>query len=140
MSRPRPAPAPLRLPAEPRSVGVARRFVQALLEEPQDLLGPETEVDQETRDAAALVVSELVTNGILHARTDLELVVTLGDGVVRIEVADGSPGLPVAKPRSEHAGTGRGLTMVDAVSSQWGFRTAPEGGKTVWVDLRVPPS
>ena len=133
MSRPRPVPVPLCLPAVPGSVGVARRFVCALLEEWSDA------PDAETTDAAALVVSELVTNGILHARTDLELVVTLGDGVVRIELADGSSGPPVPKPRSEHAGTGRGLTIIDAVSSEWGYDVAPDGGKTVWVDLRTPP-
>lgn len=144
MRRPCAALAPLRLPADPASVPAARHYVLAGLSDfralHQPALNHPSGIDDQVLDAAALVVSELVTNGILHARTDLEVTLLVEAGVVRIEVADGTSTLPVPKARSEHSGTGRGLTMIDAVASEWGVRIVPEGGKTVWAELALEPA
>jgi anti-sigma regulatory factor (Ser/Thr protein kinase) len=113
----------LTLPAAGTSPRESRRFVARQL----DLWGLEDCVD-----ALVLLVSELVTNALLHARTDMTVVVVRdGDSTVRLEVSDGSRALPAQRRYSEFAGTGRGLNMVDALAAGWGVRV--EGrGKTVW--------
>ena len=92
-------------------------------------------VDDAVLDAAELVVSELVANAVLHGAPPVALVVAPQDGGgARLEVHDGSRALPV-RPRAPLEGlTGRGLGLVDAVSSAWGVDAVPEG-KCVWVEL-----
>ncbi len=83
---------------------------------------------------ALLLVSELVANAVLHTSTPIEVVVKPGDGRARIEVHDGSRQLPVRKNYSSMSGTGRGLMLVERMSSTWGAeRTA--SGKVVWFEL-----
>jgi hypothetical protein len=107
---------------------------------------------------AQVVLSELMSNGILHARTALQVVISLPDsGGLRVEVHDASPvGLltpiepaPAAarvlggptlsgllqQPVASPAATGRGLTMVSALASTWGWSPAADGGKVVWAEL-----
>ena len=107
------------------SVGIARRFVlDALADWRLDAVG-------RLIDDVALVVSEMVTNVVLHAETEAELVVSLGQGGLRVEVHDGSPQPPVHKHRAELAGTGRGVGLIESLAVDWGFE--PEGtGKVVW--------
>ena len=95
--------------------------------------------DSVTSDAS-LVVSELVTNSVLHAGTSIGVAVRrLGDGV-RIEVSDGSSYLPVvdaARPEdllANRSMTGRGLALVAAMSDRWGAEPAPKG-KVVWAEV-----
>jgi anti-sigma regulatory factor (Ser/Thr protein kinase) len=85
-------------------------------------------------EAARLLVSELVTNSVLHARTDVELVVRLRRGGVRVEVHDASPVAPVVRRYEDEAMTGRGLALVDQLASRWGVESRG-GGKTVWFEL-----
>ena len=106
---------------------------------------------------AQLGTSELVTNAVRHARTDVVLVVRResaaamaaigpagvvhGSGdVVTIEVHDGQPELPPL-PSGEIVATtaesGRGLQIVAAISGDWGI-TSTRAGKSVWFTLRVP--
>lgn len=89
-------------------------------------------------DDTSLVVSELVTNGVLHARTDMTLTVEpIGDGI-RVAVSDGSPVLPRWHPSSPVATSGRGLLLVERLSSKWGSERLTTGGKVVWAELDRP--
>ena len=117
--------APLVLDPVADAVARARRHVRRAL---RDLDAVEVE------DSAELAVSELVTNAVLHARTPLTLAVRATPaGGVRVEVADASP-VPLRVRRlGAAATTGRGLLVVEALSSEWGVEPLPAGpGKTVW--------
>ena len=85
-------------------------------------------------DAARLLVSELVTNAVLHARTDVDLVVRLVPRGIRIEVEDQSAAAPVVRRYEDEAMTGRGLALVDQLASRWGVEPG-DGGKAVWFEL-----
>lgn len=83
---------------------------------------------------AAQVVSELATNCTLHARSEFTVRLSVEDGSVRVEATDSAPGGLQARQYSSTATTGRGLRIVDGLSSSWGV--VPGGaGKTVWVLL-----
>lgn len=86
-------------------------------------------------DAARLVVTELVTNAVKHARGRFRVTVTRVAGGVRIAVTDTSPYLPMPRTSDPSVATGgRGMHLVAALSATWGTRTH-DGGKTVWADL-----
>lgn len=89
-------------------------------------------------DAATLIVSELVTNAILHAATPAELRAQWADGVLRLEVLDHAEGSPpdprIAAPDDEN---GRGLLLVDALSTAWGVESTDDG-KLVWAEVASP--
>ena len=114
------------LPIDLRSVGAARRLVEATLS------GQGPGVIEE----AVLLTAEVVTNAILHASTAVELVITLDDHRLRVEVYDDSPLLPVLRPLAVGATGGRGMLLVDALSDTWGV-TPSHDGKTVWFELRL---
>ena len=114
----------IELPPEPTSPGAARRFVTDCV---ASLVRAPTEV-------AALLVSELVTNAVLHARTAMVVTVTTADGLVRVGVQDGSPALPTLRHYDRSAPTGRGLQMVERLASRWGV-DAGGASKTVWFEL-----
>jgi anti-sigma regulatory factor (Ser/Thr protein kinase) len=86
-------------------------------------------------DDAALVVRELLTNGVLHGQAPITLTVNVNEAGVRIEVHDCGPQLPVLPQASSEAMTGRGLALVAQLAAQWGVETCPAAGKTVWVEL-----
>lgn len=120
------------LPAELESVVAARRLCV-------DVTAGWGLPDELVQDAA-LVVSELTTNAILHAGTQLTVAFRqLGSGL-RIEVRDASAHLPVvdaARPEDlllNRSMTGRGLAIVAAVSDRWGADPAPEG-KVTWAEV-----
>lgn len=126
--RPSPGSEVLSLPPDPAAVGAARRWLSAAL--------PDWSPDG--AKTAALVVSELVGNVVLHARTQFELsVVRQGDGV-RIEVSDLDPTTPSVKGYGAQASTGRGLRLVSLLSDDWGVRAGPDG-KTVWAEMQDGP-
>lgn len=110
--------------ASPSSISKARSFVGATLE----AWGLEPLVD-----TATLLTSELATNALLHARTSFRVTVIL-DGVLTVEVADGSVDLPVAGELDPASDRGRGLVIVSRMADRWGTRPA-ERGKTVWFSL-----
>jgi two-component sensor histidine kinase len=87
---------------------------------------------------AALVVSELVTNAIRHAKTPSQLRVRLAQGVLRVEVVDGSTAMPELRRPDPDEPTGRGLLLVAAVSLAWGAASLG-GGKVVWAELACAP-
>jgi anti-sigma regulatory factor (Ser/Thr protein kinase) len=124
--------ASVRLRAAPESIGVARRSVRRSLEG----WGLEHLVH-----VACLLVSELSTNAVLHARTDLEVLVERRAGCVRVTVLDGSPRLAVRRRYGLDAGTGRGLGMVEAMAARWGCEDGPAPwAKGVWFELSDDPA
>ena len=85
-------------------------------------------------DDTTVVVSELVANGVMHARTEMTLSVErAGDGI-RVAVSDGSHTAPV-ESASPVATSGRGLLLVERLSSAWGSERLAEGGKAVWAQI-----
>lgn len=85
--------------------------------------------------AACTVVTELVNNAVVHARTPLELVIGLRADGLDIAVHDGSRQLPEPRaPRPATAPGGRGMIMVSALAARWGVETTPRG-KVVWAVL-----
>jgi hypothetical protein len=108
----------------PAAAAAARRFVSGCL----------AGVPEDAVANAELVVSELVTNSILHAGTALRIGVKHIGSVVRLEVGDQDRHRPEPKQYSPEAGTGRGLQLVEALAVAWGVDTGPDG-KTVWADV-----
>lgn len=90
-------------------------------------------------DVAVLLTSELVTNAVLHARSRVTVRVEVGDGVLRVEVEDGSPVLPTRKRYSDASATGRGVLLVEALARRWGVEELPTG-KRVWFVLDAAPT
>lgn len=118
--------AEVTLPGSTSSVPAARRFVESIV----SAWG-----HPDLGWSAALVVSELAANAALHARTPFTVSVDSGDGgTVRVEVSDGSRRLPLQRSYGADATTGRGLRLVQDISSSWGVIDRA-GGKTVWVVL-----
>jgi PAS domain S-box-containing protein len=119
-----------RLPCDPASPAVARHFVGDVLAEWGHA---------ELVDVAQLLVSELVTNGVLHTATSLELRLRVLDDVLRVEVHDGSAERPLRLQEARAEDTaGRGLYLVEAMSSRWAVEPAPVG-KVVWFELDLAP-
>lgn len=86
-------------------------------------------------DTARLLVSELVTNALLHARSpQAEVTIRVADGHAHLAVSDNSPDLPQRPPLDPSTVGGFGMHIVDDLSHTWGV--TPTGhGKTVWVEL-----
>ena len=122
--------ASLDLPPDAGSVSVARIWVRVFLEDWRI-----TDVEHE----AVLIVSELVTNVVLHARTPMTVSLERSHDRLRITVTDRSM-LPIA-PRdpSVHAATGRGLRLLRELSAAWGVEALPTG-KRVWAELSAAPA
>ena len=85
---------------------------------------------------ASVLVTELCSNSVLHARGAYTVTVSCRDDVLRIAVRDASVHLPVEKTRTPEAMTGRGLVLVDAYADAWGVERHADG-KTVWATLAV---
>ncbi|EST37148.1 hypothetical protein N566_14585, partial [Streptomycetaceae bacterium MP113-05] len=94
---------------------------------------------EEEADVALLVVSELVTNALLHTQGAARLDLMLSGDRLRIATTDSSPRAP-AKPVivDWEATGGRGILLVEAVSVAWGSLPV-SGGKQVWAEILVPP-
>ncbi|MFJ5774856.1 SpoIIE family protein phosphatase [Streptomyces sp. NPDC093094] len=132
-------PAPLKPPvrrtmltvaqAEPERIAVARRHLRELL---HDWASP----DQ--LDSAVLLVSEMLTNVLVHTDTDALLIAEItGNGAgrrLRVEVGDTSDELPHRRHPGELASSGRGLVLIELLADVWGV--APRGeGKSIWFEL-----
>jgi len=129
VGRPHEAEAVLELPRSLTSVRSARRFVsQKLIEWSLDQL----------LDDALLVASELATNAITHADSDCRLRLSLSPGTLRIDVLDTGAGTPEPQPPSSTEEHGRGLHLVDALTTAWGLELLPGDGKLVWAELARP--
>jgi hypothetical protein len=83
---------------------------------------------------AALVVTELATNAVVHARSDFVVTLSLRPGAVRISVRDGSVDVPVRRDLTVVEMSGRGVALVAALASRWGTDLHGDG-KVVWAEL-----
>jgi len=109
------------------SVGRARRFaLDALVAR---------DVDDGVIHDTALIVSELATNAVLHARSPFTLEVRVDAEVVRIGVHDASPVSPQPRHQEPTAQSGRGLCLVSTLADTWGTELHGDG-KIVWAHLR----
>jgi anti-sigma regulatory factor (Ser/Thr protein kinase) len=91
------------------------------------------------RDDAVLLVSEVVTNAVIHARTPLRLFLHDRPHLVRVEVEDASPDQPVTTTTTTSApdalrASGRGLELVERLADAWGVESR-RTGKVVWFEL-----
>jgi hypothetical protein len=110
--------------AEPASLRRVRRFVVAELIEH----GP-----VRLADVAAVVVTELATNALLHARPPFLVSLDHSGSTLVVGVSDGSPVAPQISDVQELMRTrGYGMTMVIHMSVDWGVTLDASGGKTVW--------
>ncbi len=114
----------LHLDPVPRLVADARRFV----------LQHAPELPPDTRDSLVLLTSELVTNAVLHARTAIELGITIADDCVLVTVHDLDLARPEQDPYAVREG-GWGLGLVSALADVSSMDTDPDGGKTAWFRL-----
>jgi anti-sigma regulatory factor (Ser/Thr protein kinase) len=89
-------------------------------------------------DAARLVVDELVANAVFHARTELEVRITLAGDRLGLAVADRGGGVPARRAPSGAEEGGRGVMLVDALTDRWGVFPRARGGKVVWAVLKDP--
>lgn len=116
----------LHLPAEMSSPRRARQFVDEVLHRWQ-------------RDGAidrlALIASELVTNAVRHAHTEIFVELSAEEGIVRLEVVDGSDRRPVFRDADPEVPGGLGLPIVEALATSWGTRVRDDG-KAVWAEVR----
>jgi anti-sigma regulatory factor (Ser/Thr protein kinase) len=120
----------IRLESTPQAPAVARDHVQRFLAAEGDTNG--------TCGRAAVVVSELVTNAVLHGRRPIELELSADESTVRIEVFDGDrdhQGV-ARRPVGVDDHHGRGLHVVDALARRWGV-DAHARGKVVWAELAL---
>ncbi|HEX7168420.1 MAG TPA: ATP-binding protein [Acidimicrobiales bacterium] len=117
----------IRLPAAPSSPRRARLFVDEVLH-------------RWRRDGAiertALIASELVTNAVRHARTDVVVHLEGRDDAVYLEVHDRGRGKPRFLDQSPDTPGGLGLPIVEALASSWGVSRDGAAGKAVWAEVR----
>ena len=83
---------------------------------------------------AELLISELVTNGVRHGHSDVDVRIAVGASSVRVEVADHSPALPVLRTPTLNDPGGRGMRIVDEMAARWGVHQR-RTGKYVWFEL-----
>lgn len=121
------------LPAELGSIVAARRLVEAA--------AATWGIDEAAAEDAALAVSELVTNAVLHVGSQIGVSLRrLGRGM-RIEVRDGSDRIPlvgVDRPEdllATRSMTGRGLALLAATADRWGADPLAAGGKIMWAEV-----
>ncbi|MFD7839082.1 SpoIIE family protein phosphatase [Streptomyces sp. NPDC059761] len=115
--------------AEPERIAGARRQIRELLHD---------WADAEQVDSAVLMVSEMVTNVLMHTDGDALLVAEavgeLGTRRLRIEVADSSDELPHKRHPGEMASSGRGVLLMEMLADTWGVDPRGEG-KSIWFEM-----
>lgn len=115
--------------AEPERIAAARRQIRDVLHD---------WADPEQVDSAVLMVSEMVTNVLMHTDGDALLVAEIsgerGSRRIRVDVADSSDELPHRRSPGELASSGRGLVLMELLAGAWGVE--PRGdGKSTWFEI-----
>jgi anti-sigma regulatory factor (Ser/Thr protein kinase) len=122
--------AHVHLRSAPAAPAAARRLVVKLCET-WDL--------HQVVELAELLISELVTNAVRHAGTDIEVTAAVGEHFLHLHVRDRSKRLPtLSGSDGQQSHHNRGLQLIDRLSNGWGTTLTPYG-KTVWATLRLRP-
>jgi anti-sigma regulatory factor (Ser/Thr protein kinase) len=85
-----------------------------------------------------LVISELVTNAVQHACTEMSLDLKLTGAGLQVGVYDDGPGEPHITVAAQRETGGRGLAVVASLTKEWGVQFAERGGKRVWCLIPAP--
>ncbi|MFI8948211.1 ATP-binding protein [Streptomyces sp. NPDC053750] len=126
----------LEIRPDPSEVGRARRWARSRL------VGSGIQADEPLAETLVLLVSELVTNAVVHTGCSAVVRLVLPGAVteetegatVRLEVDDASDRAPVPRCLDGEATGGRGLALVDGLADRWGW--SREGaGKRIWCEL-----
>jgi hypothetical protein len=124
-----PIRAALRLAPHPTAPRASREFVsRTLLGWRSDHLIP----------SACLLVSELVTNAMVHAGTDMEVSIAAHSQALRLTVRDHSASLPMPR-KADLEEDGRGLAIISGLSRAWGVLPTADSGKVVWAVMDATP-
>ena len=89
-------------------------------------------------DPVLLAVSELVGNAVRHGRPPVDLRLRRRGSGVRVDVHDDAPEDPATRAHSDEAESGRGLLLVEAVSTETGVEHIEGDGKVVWAQIEAP--
>ncbi|MEU2024263.1 ATP-binding protein [Streptomyces sp. NPDC016469] len=136
----------LTLAATPNAVGWARRRTVDILQR--------WRFPDEGIEVARLLVSELATNAIQHARPaktteaaahsvgigTIVLMLWPTDGGIILAVSDPDPRPPAPRASDASATGGRGLVLIQTMASRWGYSPTQPPGKTVWAEVPARPS
>jgi len=114
--------AEVTLPETRSSAAAARQWLRDVVAD---------DVSTQVLDDVVLVASELVTNAIVHAHSGVHVLVGPCNGGLQLEVTDKGPGTPSLSATTSTSVGGRGLRIVNDVTSAWGVRSSPTS-KTVW--------
>ncbi len=95
------------------------------------------DIEPNTRYNFLLIVSELVSNAVLHSRSPRRLRVLREGSVLRAEVHDGSPEPPLVLTPSPYRPHGRGMFLIASFADDWGTEVTPTG-KVVWAEVNAP--
>ncbi|MCX4973575.1 MULTISPECIES: ATP-binding protein [unclassified Streptomyces] len=122
----------LEIRPDPAEVGRARRWARSRL------AGSGIGVDEPLAETLILLVSELVTNAVVHTGCPAVVRLSMPGGAeattVRLEVADSSTRPPIPRHAEGDETNGRGLELVDGLADRWGW--SPEGaGKRIWCEV-----
>lgn len=124
----------LEIRPDPAEVGRARKWARSRL------AGSGIRDDEPLAETLILLVSELVTNAVVHTGCPAVVRLSLPGGgpaeaaTVRLEVADTSDRAPVPRCVGDEATGGRGLALVDCLADRWGW-SVEAGGKRIWCEL-----
>ncbi|MEU7058890.1 ATP-binding protein [Streptomyces sp. NPDC046197] len=123
----------LEIRPDPAEVGRARKWARSRL------AGSGIEADEALAETLILLVSELVTNAVVHTGCPAVLRLSLPGAAaeaatVRLEVADNSTRAPVPRCVGDDATGGRGLALVDGLADRWGW-SLEGAGKRIWCEL-----
>jgi anti-sigma regulatory factor (Ser/Thr protein kinase) len=114
------------LACTPSSVSSARVFIGGVLGDGC--------VEASVVELAVLLVSELVTNAVVHARSAVRVTVHVDAHWVRVEVEDEGTGRPLVRPFTRDQLNGRGLGVVDRLATDWGAERRAHC-KVVWFEI-----
>jgi anti-sigma regulatory factor (Ser/Thr protein kinase) len=122
-------PVPVVLPARATSPAVARRLLHDALS---------SDLTRQILDDVDVMVTELVTNAVLNARTPCEVTVTfMKHDRLRVAVHDYDPSPPQPTPVDPMSSGGRGLHIIEALAADWGTDEHPTNGKVVWFEVEM---
>ena len=114
------------MPAMADSVWLARQQVTALLSE-------ESSIDLEH---ALAVTSELVANSVVHAATELQVILERWQYMVKVVVEDSNNQLPVMRSLDVALDSGRGMHIIDEFADLWGYELT-DNGKRIWAGFNI---